>query len=285
MLKSKLVILFILIVGLNWSCRKQDIAIPSYIYIPEIKLNVTSGQGTELHGIDRVNVYINDNSVGIFQVPVTFPVTYTGATKVDVRPMMKQFARDGILIYSPWDVYSETLSLEAKQIDTLVPVFNYVDNAAFPYLEDFNDNTASFSIKSGTVDTIYVENNPDITFDGTPYMHIDMGKGETFFEIETQDIFQLPSDGRDVYLEMDYRCNAPFTIGVFVTEPSQVITLPSVTPNPTNGVWRKAYVYLTDETRNRSIDTRFRLFLRSVNGEDINPHIYLDNIKLVFREG
>ncbi len=267
------------------SCRKQYLVTPAYIHIPRIELNVSTGQGTEVHGVDRVNVYVNDNSVGIYQVPVTFPITYSGETKIDIRPMIKQFARTGILIYTPWDVYSTQVNLEPTRVDTIVPEFNYVSNIAIPFLEDFNANSASLNIKSGTVDTFYIQNDPEYTRDGTPYMLIDMGQGETFFTIESQDLFELPSDGRDVYLELDYRCNAPFTIGLYASDPTQVIALPTVTPVPTDGEWRKAYVYLTDETRNRSIDTRFRLFLRAVNGEDITPKIYLDNFKLVYREG
>ncbi len=278
-----LALLFLLL--FSAACRKKDIGTPAYIYIPEFTVTTNQAQGTNFVPMPYVNVFINDNSVGVYALPANFPILQEGPVKVEVFPMIKRFAREGVQHYSVMQPFQSQLDLKALETDTLIPEFSYYDNAEFPWLEDFNDNASSLYIKSGTIDTFYLENDPSISRDQTPYMHINMGDGESFFEIESQDLFDLPMDGRDVYLEMDYRSTVPFTIGLYATSSTGVIAVPSVSPFKTDTAWTKAFIFLSDETINRSSDTRFRVYFRAVNASEDDPHIYLDNIKLVYRKG
>ena len=266
------------------SCRKRDIVDPSYMHITPVEQVSKPGQGTNSHNIEFVYALINDNSIGTYQVPATVPVLYEGPYKVEARPMIKWFAREGLHPYSMMSNYEQIIDFTKLDIDTLKPVFQYLDQVEFAWLEDFNDNDASMSVRFGTIDTFYVENDPKLSFDGTPYMYIPMGAGETFFEIESKDLFELAVDGREVILEIDFNTNVPFTIGLYATSSSQVITLPSVSPYSTDGVWQKGYIYLTDEVFNQGTDTRFRIFFRSANASVADPKIYIDNLKLLYRK-
>lgn len=267
------------------SCKKKDIEVPSYLHIPGVTLLTTNTEGSGAHGVEYVTVYINDNPIGTYHLPVTFPLLHTGNQKIDVRAQIKQLARNGLSSYSMFSVYSKNIDLAAGRVDTLRPAFTYFPTRKFAWLEDFNNMVSSFRIKSGTIDTFYIQNDPAISLDGTPYCYIPMGTGETFFEIESTDLFDLPKDGRDVYLEINYRSNVDFTIGTFVSTPNQVISLPSVSPFSTGLEWKKGYVYLRDETNNQPFNAKFRIFFRAVNAEVTNPEIFIDNIKLLYREG
>lgn len=267
------------------SCRKRDIEDPSYMHIKAIEQADKPGQGTNRHDIQYVYTLIADNSIGTYLTPTTVPVLYEGSLLVEARPMIKWFAREGLHPYSMMKNYTQMLNLVSLTVDTLRPVFEYQDNVEFSWLEDFNDNSASLQLRSGTFDSFYVKNESQHSLDGTPYLLISMGNGEQFFEIESQDLFELPVDGREVILEIDYKTNVAFTIGLYATTSSQVITLPSVSPYSTDGHWRKGYIYLTDEVFNQGSSTRFRIFFRSVNKEVINPEIFIDNLKLLYRKG
>ncbi len=267
------------------SCRKRDIEDPSYMHITAIGQANKPGQGTNHHDIQYVYTLIADNSIGTYLTPATVPVLYEGNFTVEARPMIKWFAREGLHPYTMMKNYTQLLNLAPLTTDTLRPVFEYQDNVEFTWLEDFNDNSASMQLRSGTFDSFYVMNDAKHSLDGTPYMLIDMGNGEQFFEIESQDLFDLPVDGREVILEIDYKTNVAFTIGLYATTSTQVTTLPSVTPYSTDGNWRKGYVYLTDEVFNQGSSTRFRIFFRSVNKEVTDPRIYIDNLKLLYRKG
>lgn len=268
------------------SCRKRDVADPSYIHLMPVEQNSKPGQGTNLHAIDFVNVLVDDNSIGTYEDDRTFPVLKTGNVTVEARPMVKWLAREGYHAYSMMKSYYQQLNLELLSTDTIRPVFEYEDNVEFAWLEDFNDNSGSLQIRSGTFDSFYVQDKPEHTLDGTPYMYINMGTGETFFEIESQDLFELAQDGREVYLEIDYKCNIAFTVGVFATSPSMIEAIPSVTPFPTDGQWKKGYIYLSDEVYNKGPNVRFRIFIRSLNAnQGVIPEIYIDNLKLLYRKG
>ncbi|HCS20685.1 MAG TPA: hypothetical protein DIW47_09030 [Bacteroidetes bacterium] len=267
------------------SCRKRDIEDPAYMHITAIEQAGNPGQGTKRHDIQHVYTLIADNSIGTYQAPATVPVLHEGNVLVEARPMIRWFAREGLHPYSMMKNYSQMLDFVPLTVDTLKPVFEYQDNVEFAWMEDFNDNSASMQLRSGTFDSFYVKNEVEHSLDGSPYMLIDMGNGEQFFEIESQDLFDLPVDGREVILEIDYKTNVAFTIGLYATNPSQVVSLPSVTPYSTEKSWRKGYVYLTDEVFNQGSTTRFRIFFRSVNKEVIDPKIYIDNLKLLYRKG
>ncbi len=274
---------FLLVFGL--SCRKRDIAMPSYIHIPSISMVTMPDEGMPSHNIEFVNVFINDNSVGIYQVPCTFPVLNEGKWKVEVRPMIKYLAREGYYLYNIMDAYSDTVNLAIGTTDTIQPVFRFIANREFAWLEDFNDYNASMDLKLGSFDTFFIYDDTAGGIDKTPYLAIPMGNGESFFEIETKDLFTLPTDQRDVVLELNYKSNVDFTIGLYETSVSQVIARPTVSPYSSGLEWRKGYIQLRDELINPPVNSRWRVYIRCVNQGVTDPVIYLDNLKLVYRKG
>jgi hypothetical protein len=61
--------------------------------------------------------------------------------------------------------------------------------------------------------------------------------------------------------------------------------LPSVAPFQTDGQWRKGYIYLNDEIINQPSGTSFKVFFGAANGDEtVVPEVYLDNLKLLYRE-
>ena len=285
-MKKAIPILLIFFIVVLSACRKRDLQTPSYMHISNVTQFSKPGQGTTVHDVQFVYTLIDDNSIGTYQFPTTVPILHAGTKTVEARPMIKRLAREGFYPYSMLKNYSQVLNFKELEVDTLRPVFEYQDNVSFTWMEDFDDNDASLQFRGGTFDTFYIQNIPEHSRDGSAYLYIPMGNGEQFFEMESVDLFDLPMDGREVYMEIDYKTNVPFTIGLYATTPSFVQALPSATPFATGGEWRKAYLYLTDDIFTLpDKTTRFRVFFRSANAEVVNPEIYIDNIKLIFRAG
>ena len=69
------------------SCKdKSDDLIPAYIHIDSISFSNTTGLAlTNSHAITDAWVYINDNLVGAFELPVTFPVLYENLNSVRIK--------------------------------------------------------------------------------------------------------------------------------------------------------------------------------------------------------
>lgn len=269
-----------------YSCKKDrfDVEIPAYIHIPKIEFYTNSTQGTATSFFEFFTVYVNDNPVGIFKAPVTFPVIPKGNQKIDVRLNVKHLARDGYVLYPLLTTYTVNLNLQAEKIDTIRPEITYRDNVKFAFFEDFEDSSINFKVLKGGFDTAIRTNFPLQPFDSSYYWHLNMGTLEAFFELESIDAMFLPRDNRDVFLEFEYASNVPFEVGLWTITPSLVTAVPSVLPFETGGEWRKAYVLLTEDIFASQQGATFKVLLRSFSNTVPNPYIKLDNFKLVHLE-
>ena len=65
------------------SCAKldQQEAIPSYVYIPSLKLQVSPDQGSSFHQFKDVWVYANNEYVGAYEMPAIIPIVSSGNTE------------------------------------------------------------------------------------------------------------------------------------------------------------------------------------------------------------
>ncbi|MES2398217.1 MAG: hypothetical protein V4549_19535, partial [Bacteroidota bacterium] len=87
----KLLFLSIFIVTTFISCELYNPAepIPAYIRIDKIDLATIPGQGTDSHKITDAWVYIDEQLIGCFELPATFPVLYEGSHQVKIAPGIK----------------------------------------------------------------------------------------------------------------------------------------------------------------------------------------------------
>lgn len=269
--------------GFLFNSCKKDIEVPAYIHIPSAGFATSSGQGTDIQNIQFVGVYVDDNLEGIYELPITFPILKKGQKRVDIRAFVKRLARQGQVLYPMATTDSAFVTLEEGKTDTIKPTFTYVDNTKFVWLDDFNNGTKTIEKSQGTLDTILVTKSKGPGVDTSLYAYMTLGtvKNSSFVVITT-DEFTLPFD-RDVYLEFHYKSNINFTVGLISLSTGDI--LPSVTPFQTSGQWRKGYVYLNDEILNQPSGTKFKVFFGAANGDEaVVPEVYLDNLKLLYRE-
>lgn len=288
-MRKLIFILFLPFIAAFFNSCKKDIEIPAYVHVKSPTFKVKNGQGTAVQDITHVGVYINDNLEGIFETPVTIPVQWKGQQTVEIRPFVKRLARDGYVNYTMMSGYLENANLVEGKVDTITPVIEYQSNTKFAWLDDFNAGTKSIEIDTNqsTIDTIYVTKSQGAGVDSSFYAYINMGTiVDPFFAVQTKDDFTLPLDGRDVFLEFHYKTTVAFTIGLLEDDPSGILTyLPSVAPYPTNGEWAKGYIYLNDELIGAPAGSKYKVFIRAVNGDDnILGEVFLDNFKLMYRE-
>jgi len=85
-----------------------------------------------------------------------------------------------------------------------------------------------------------------------------------------------------VVLEMDYKTQSVITVGVFAFDPlaHQVSVL---NLNPTDGEWKKVYVYFTTAITSYINADNYKVFIGGYLDEDQDrSEIYIDNIKLLY---
>lgn len=261
--------------------------VPAYIHIDKITLSTDfSTEGSNSNKITDAWVYVDDQLIGCFELPASFPVLYEGSHQIKIRPGIKV---NGIAStrspYPFYTIFDTILSLQKGIKLNLTPSVKYRTNMTFSFMEDF-ENTGTIISKSPTagVDTIIQRidaPNPNV-FEGNGSGIAYLDKTHTFFEGVSSTSYVLPKSGSDVFLEFNYKCNHEFVVGVFSHSSGSTIKSKALTLNPSAN-WNKVYVYLTTLVSSSGNATDFNVFFGMLNNTASDSlALLIDNIKLVY---
>lgn len=287
-------IIFLALSTLLYSCDILDKPEqkPTIVKIDHFNLVTNSFQGTNSSKITDVWVYVDNNLEGVFPLPATIPLHYTGEHNVKFYAGVKRNGiagtRDKYPYYTPFEI---DLNLNPDSTYEYSPTITY-DSEAFIWVEDFEDPNFKLNKFQNSDTTIFIASAsayPDL-FEGnagaiemTTSYYCEMRSDETDFN----DFPRLLAD--HVYLEMNYKCNHEFVVGLLNRDaglPAYANT-PLITMNPTtdaNGVaqWNKTYLHLTDVINYYQTATEFDIYFSVTNVDSSDVNIYLDNLKVLF---
>lgn len=274
---------------------ESDQTVPSYIQVDSIGfISDNEIQGTAHQNIIDAWVYVDDDLIGGFEMPALIPILKEGAHKLEIRP--------GIILNgisetrAPYPciepIIIEVFNLFKDSIVTIYKTTSYQDNAEFIWMEDFED--ASLAIKKSTnSDTGIVRTQPA----GAQGAFIDqysLYSGISYLDA-TNDYIQLVSDegngqgfvfdrGDFIFVEMNYRNDAPIVIGLYIKLMDNTIEERSfLIVSPTND-WNKIYINFTPIV-NETVDAvSYTIYFEAQLPENAeSAFIMLDNLKLVTR--
>ncbi|GAB4140700.1 MAG: hypothetical protein Fur0041_15900 [Bacteroidia bacterium] len=269
------------ITGIFAGCSVLDPAeeVPSYIKIDAINLNIVNPnvQGSGSHKITDAWIYIDGTLIGAFELPCKFPVLAEGAHSLIVRAGIKMNGTSTTrAMYPFYRGYEETVSLTRGQVTQVNPTVEYFSGTNFLWLENFENQGISIDDITGAnfpgiLDTIGA---PEAFEGHSGVVHLN---ADTFNFICRSSVPYSFAGGSDVYLELNYRCNNPFTIGIY-SNTTQFI--PWVTINASYG-WNKIYVRLTDAMASNP-NINYNVYFAMQKLDDVlEPYLYIDNIKLL----
>ncbi len=284
------VFLLISIVLTISSCELYNPAepIPAYIHIDKITLSTTyMTEGSDSNKITDAWVYIDEQLIGCFELPATFPVLFEGSHQIKIRAGIKvngiAATRAPYPFYSSFDTLITNLQKGLKI--NLFPRVKYRTNMTFSFMEDF-ENSGTIISKSPTlgVDTVLQRidaPNPNV-FEGNHSGIAYLDATHTFFEGVSATSYVLPKSGADVFLEFNYKCNNEFAVGVFAHSNGGTNQERALTLNPSS-TWKKAYIYLTPVVSMYTNATDYNIFFGMVNNIASDSLVMLlDNIKLIY---
>ena len=315
--KSTLFFAFVLLLSLSFtSCRKFEGSqeVPSYIHIESIEVDSLTDYfvyGAPTHKITDAWVYVDDNLIGTYELPATFPVLKKGPHKVVIRGGIKvdgrSPARDMYPFYMPCEY--RNLNLVEDSIVNLRPVLSYYpigDGVNVAWMEDF-ENSNSLLPEAESDTTI-------IRCPGSEAWHsvnsfwsgkVELPPDSLDFTIATADEFDFYKGMNGVYclLEMDYNCNDTFFVGVQYYADYILETLPLVKVTPTDKThdkpqrWNKIYINIGPKMNQYSSASYFKIYFTSnltttedlEYGHEYHPiseprYYYFDNLKLLYRK-
>jgi hypothetical protein len=286
------------------SCDTRTVEEPAYLHVESLALSPdpTSTYGNTSSKITTAWIEVDGVNLGAHHLPVTLPVLIDseGPKEIVLYPGININGISSFRgIYPFYTSYTQTAALTRGKT-TAVPiggnprVLNYdfsglggsliVEN-----LENF-ESVGQRMVATLQSDTSWILTaNPDLKFpppSGESNVYSGLGildTGISRFEVHSMDRYDLPKQGANVYVELDYRCSVPLSIGVIAYRPGQILQMPTATLNPTPQ-WNHAYINLVTEVSGVPDASDFRIFLGAIKaGNGKLDTVLVDNLRLVYR--
>lgn len=264
------------------SCEKQKAIVPGFLIIDDIEVKTVPGQGSNSDRVTDINVFINDQSVGIFELPAAIPIQQTGNVNIKIRCIVYKNGQSNEKLdypfYTTFDL--DTVIVPEAQM-ALTPKVQYQSTAVFddPWSGEDFETGINFNY-SGQSDTVFQRvTNPIDAFEGTSglaYLTEEMD----FFEAWSPTFSNIPRNGTAVWLEMDYKSTHIFGISVFVngTSVSSQQAIVFFNPRVTYG---KVYVELGTVFSTLSGAVNYTLAFGFPKQKGETGQFYVDNVKLI----
>ena len=281
MIKKKILLSIIIAIFVS-SCSilDPDEDIPTYIKIDSLSFYTNAyKQGAATHKITDVWINIDGNFLGTYELPITFPVLATGEHTIRVRPGIKDNGIDASrAVYPFYESHLIDTFLDEKQEMHIIPGFTYNESAIFEWIEDFQDPSLSLERLSNSDTLLIQEVDTSLTNNKWGAIYLD-NEHQGFEYITTGNAFEVRST--DTYIELDYKNNQAFTIGILLVYNSEVEDVDIIQINPSE-VKNKIYIDLSYVLSQSSTASGFYIYIRAAKNSDIEKaEIFIDNLKLV----
>ncbi|MBU2019534.1 MAG: hypothetical protein KJ941_07805 [Bacteroidetes bacterium] len=280
--------IFILSLVLLLGCVKNNPA-PVWLEINpwtlEVNPNASDEAGELSHGFTNVKVFVNDQSIGIFELPIKLPLLdVTGDAKVELFPVV---INNGISAtkkaYPFMESHIETVNFKQNETSTVNPKTRYFSETTF-WIEDFEDAAVKIEVDDNSKAYLLKENQPDKLKYGNFYGSVKLNSTDNLFLALTNGKLLLPK-GREVYLEIDYRSTNNLVTGLIELSSSLIKDHINIQMNgqpESTVVWKKIYIDLREIVTATPQAEYYEISFRAPLDEgETEGEIIIDNVKVV----
>lgn len=263
-------------------CRIIDPAedIPSYIRVNDIRLTITDTitQGSGSENITDAWIYVDGNLIGAFELPCTIPVLEEGTHEVLIKAGIRQNGLESTrAIYPFYKGWEEQVTFTRGQIVTVSPVITYFPIVNFLW-------NCNFDAVGTNIDDVTGATWPNLLRDTLlggiegKCGFVELNADTNLFYCQSFEDFVI-DNGFDVYLELNYKCNQPFVVGIKNATNQETIPWIQVMPESD---WNKIYIRLNDAITASPGGSSYYVYIAMKKDDDVaNPQLYIDNIKLL----
>lgn len=287
---------FLLICNLIFfvSCKKDKFKAPkaSFLVVNNVSLKTinvggSQNQGVNSHKIVDIWYYVNGEFKGVFPVGSVMPIVASGNAEISLFAGIKN---NGIsstrLPYAIYNSKSFNLDIEPGKTYTVSPQFEYNSTAFFYYSDNFDLLPAQGSYFEFLGD-LPPSNTKDFDptksyggYGGSIFMTMTDAKPSSILQQYSSNY--LPDGGAVIYVELDYKSNQAFVVGVIGFSASGAQDKRNVvTVNPSDD-WNHIYIQLTSTVSTPPTYGSYKVYIEAIK-EVNSPEIYLDNVKLIYQ--
>lgn len=262
----------------------NDAPIPAYIVVNDVSVFTKENEGEPTHNITEVWAYADNQLLGVYPLPAKIPVILN-EKDIDFT-IFPGFRNNGeqsrSFTYNLMNTFEFTDNLEPGEEKEISPKFTYKEQAKFDFVEGFESTSHIFTLDLDENEATQIVSSSEDKKVGSKSGKISLNTANSFISAAT--IFNFDGSnnaGSDSYLEMDYKNDVPFFVGVIYVQDNQEISQPLLVVNPKED-WNKIYVDFTSILTSPAI-TSYRLYFTT----DLEPlevdsgEIFIDNLKFV----
>lgn len=260
------------------SCNKEKNAIPSYLKIDSVTVKPLQPQGSLSSGISDAWIYIDNNYLGTFELPVEIPVLANGKHSVTVKPGIKvngiSYFRTEYPFYTAWQ---NEINFIPDQIISIFPITEYNKKSTFAWSEDFEGISVSF-VKASDSDTIIkMTSEKTMVFEGSGSGLAIMDPAHPRLDITSASLFHVNSE--KIFLEFNYRSEVTFEVGISgFSNSNSSYSIAGIYPAYT---WKKMYVNIKLALNTVQANS-FKIYFKARHNTSFpSSKVQLDNIKLL----
>lgn len=269
------------------SCREENLepGVPAFVHVDTFQFEAdNASQGTSIQKIKDLWVFADGATIGVFELPATIPILKDGQGKLRFEAGIEINGIATTRINNPFfePVIIENFQFIPDSVVTVTPSTTYRESTTFVWTEDFENPTISIDTSSLAGNTALTRFSGEDVFEGSYSGIITLDSTHNTFEAATFSSFQLPKNGQPVMLEMHYKNDYYFSVGIIEESTSQIIKTEIIILFASEE-WNKIYINFTDKVRASSA-LSFKVFVRTyLDDPNATANIMLDNMKLMYR--
>lgn len=278
------VVLFVMIVMsmLAPSCKKHEPAPGAFFLVADtVKVNAAEKQGSNSHKITDLWLYVNGQFQGAYPVGKKMPIV-SHDKPVSIN-LFAGIQNNGIsttrVFWNFYELLQIDTSIASGETVTMPITFRYNSSATFTWTENFDSDLGYGIRKSDVSDTSFRLASAEDSFENNS-IEIGLSGNDQLAQIESSGPgFVLPYGKSDVYLELNYKCNHEFLVGL-ISDDQRLRPTIFISPQQQ---WNKIYIQLAQAVNSPQTSSRYKVFFRMVRGGSQGDlRMFLDNIKLVY---
>lgn len=247
--------------------------IPFYMKIDSVRVLDNNNLPTLSHNITDVWVEAGADNLGAYELPANFPVLQEGSVPFVISAGVWLSGQQSYrMIYPFYDIDTVTIQAEREGQYSHIATFKYKPGLTFDINGDFEANS-EFDGISPVSDSVVKYGTACGVISVDAIDSANLG-----FSIDS---FDLP-EGREIWLEFDYRCAVPFYVGYFgLLESGATVQVPSLFVNP-RAEWRKVYLKLSESIAGTRA-SYYKIYFEALRPVGTNGgNVYIDNVRLVY---
>jgi len=258
--------------------------VPTYVHIDSFSFKGDPARtGSASHKITSVFAYFNNAPVGVFDLPVTFPVIATAPGTLLVIPGVDFDGLTGYQATYPHYIGHE-MPMTPSPGNTIdyTPATEYSTGARLLSNEEFEqgwNNDNSFVRLFGDADLINTTTASEV-FEGGGSGLIRLGAGQDSTSVISRTGISIPAN-KSSFIELNYKGNMSLLVGMQVRLIDGSLFEANIIGLKPRTEWGKIYIG-ADEFVGAYQGTNYKMIIRTLKPEGLSDgFLYLDNIKVL----